>query len=179
MNTRQSELRVVNAGAQKQGVPKLVNLGPPWFLTVYGTWSRLDGRHRGRTRTFAPWRLSLLDRVLHRLSFGELVEAVIGDDRVVEKHILSAIGLNEPKSFILDELFDLSRRHNASTPVKQNSETYPAVEDSKRNFAANKREIIIAKHRQTPIGGVIAAWALIPGRISHARIREMAGHGGR
>jgi hypothetical protein len=68
----------------------------------------LGGGYRPGPRAFALGRLTLLDGVFDLLSFGQAIEALIGDGRVMEKNVGAGIGLNESKTLVGDQLLDFA-----------------------------------------------------------------------
>jgi hypothetical protein len=57
--------------------------------------------------------LALLDRVFDLLTLGQVVEAMIGDRRMMEKDILATVRLDEPESLLLHDFLNLSNRHTS------------------------------------------------------------------
>jgi hypothetical protein len=76
-----------------------------WAVTAA---TALGGTDRPGPRAFAFGRLTLLDRVFDLLSFGQAIEALIGDSRVMEKNVRAGIGLNESKTLVGDQLLDFA-----------------------------------------------------------------------
>ena len=91
-----------------------------------------------RPGTFALVRGPVVHGVLDMLTFAQRVEALIGHGRMMEKHVLSAVGLNETKALVLNQLFNLTGRHthtllNAQTHEKTACNAPRATHRAARN----------------------------------------------
>jgi hypothetical protein len=83
------------------------SIGPSANLAQAGA-ADLSRGNRGGAGAFAFGRLTRLNSVLNRLSFGQIVKSLIGHGRVMKEDILSGISLNESKSLVVNQFLDLT-----------------------------------------------------------------------